>query len=153
MVCCSTATTTAPWSCLAAEQVLPLRFALMSTTDPTVGLAGMPVRNLGESAEVAPLGGRRDPLKADCRSTRSRCRNVHSKESDCLACLDRRPIDFAGWSDASWPGRIVDVFVAETSMGIVLAATLVLLKGISTYSEADAPPPRQSDAFSAVVNG
>lgn len=38
------------------------------------------------------------------------------------------------------------------SNGVTAAATFELLNGMSTYSDADVPPPRQSDTFSAAVS-
>src|ERR1700693_5460082 len=133
--------------------VLPLILALICTMDPTTGFAGIPVVKDGARFLDAALRGARNEVKTDARSRRSRSLNDHSKDFVSAFFLGASSVVRLVWIDISEPGRIAAVFVPVTCIWIVLAATAVLLNGMSAYSEADAPPPRQSEAFSAAVNG
>src|SRR6202795_4016060 len=126
--------------------------ALICTVDPTTGFTGTPVTKDGPIFRDAAMRGTRDDLKTDARSRRSRSLNDTSKDFVSAFLLGTNRLVRLCRIDMSEPGWIAAVFVPVTCIGIVLAATFVLLNGMSAYSDAEAPPPRQSEAFSAVVS-
>src|SRR5258706_7391672 len=112
--------------------------ALICTVDPTTGFAGIFVRNRGArlpDVDVA-LRAARPEENTDARSRRSRSLNVHSKDFAGFFFGANRLVG-RGWIDISEPDWIAAVFVPVTWSGIMLAATFVLLNGMSAYSDVD----------------
>ena len=99
----------------------------------------------------APAPICRSEARTDAKSRRSRSLNADSKDFVVGRVLSPNTLVKVGWSkaNAAW---IADVLVAVSSTWIVLAATFVLLNGISAYSDADASEPTHREVFSAAVN-